>query len=207
MHVFAPIQTRVRKGHFDKVTHGMLGSGRYHVIIRLVLLEHHPHRSDVITRKSPITTCVEIAQTQFIDQSELDPRHMVGHLAGHKLFPPPGRFVIEQNPRTGVEIIALTVVQSDVVAIDLGDSVGTARVEGRRLALRDLLHLAKHLAGRGLVEAHLFTGEANGLQNPHHTHRVKLCGEDGLGPRGRHKRHCRQIVDLVGLHASQNLDQ
>ena len=45
-----------------------------------------------------------------------------------------GRLVVEEDPRAGEHVVALAVVDRDVVAVDLGHAVGAARVERRRLA-------------------------------------------------------------------------
>ena len=61
--------------------------------------------------------------------------------------------MIEQHPVAGMHPVALAVVHSDPVGIELGHPVGTARIERRALLLRDLLHQAIELTGTGLVDA------------------------------------------------------
>ena len=57
----------------------------------------------------------------------------------------PRRFVIEENARHREEIVAFAVVHRNVVAEGLRYAVRTSRVEGSRLDLRNLPHLAEHL--------------------------------------------------------------
>src|SRR5438270_808043 len=74
------------------------------------------------------------------------PRTLRATLSLHDALPiSPGRLVVEQDAADGVQAVGLAVVDGDPVAVDLGDTIGRARVEGRRLALRSLLRLAEHL--------------------------------------------------------------
>jgi hypothetical protein len=61
--------------------------------------------------------------------------------------------MVEEDAVVRVQPVGLAVVDGDPVAVDLGGTVGAARVEGRGLALRHLTHEPEHLGGRGLVEA------------------------------------------------------
>jgi len=73
--------------------------------------------------------------------------------------------MVEQDAIAGVHAVGLAVVHSDPVGVQLGCAVGASRVEGRGLALRDLLYLTVEFAGRCLVELRLLfqAEDANGL--------------------------------------------
>ena len=60
--------------------------------------------------------------------------------------------MVEQDAIAGEHTVGFAVVHCDPVGVQLGRAVRASRVEGRGLALRDLLHLAVEFAGRGLVE-------------------------------------------------------
>jgi hypothetical protein len=109
-------------------------------------LEHQPHRVDVVAGEAPVPLGIEVAEPQLVGLTELDLGHGVGDLAGHELQPTPGRLVVEQDARAGVEVVALPVVDGHPVAVDLGDAVGGAGVERGALGLGHLLNLAEHLA-------------------------------------------------------------
>ena len=100
-------------------------------------------------------------------------------------------------PERGVQVVALAVVDRDPVPVDLGDAVGAARVERRRLGLRHLAHLAEHLRRARLVEADLRVDEADRLEDPRHAERGGLAGEHRLAERGLDERLRREVVDLV----------
>src|SRR2546426_150832 len=51
-----------------------------HVIARLLLLEHEPHRFDVIRSVAPVPAGVEIAQIELLLEPELDVRYGAGDL-------------------------------------------------------------------------------------------------------------------------------
>lgn len=57
-------------------------------------------------------------------QPQLDPRHGVADLVCDKFQATALAFVVEKNARAGEQIVALTVVDSDPMAIDLGYAVG-----------------------------------------------------------------------------------
>ena len=124
-------------------------------------------------------------------------------LARHELAPAARRLVVEQDPRHREQAVALAVVHRDPVAVDLGDRVGAARVERRRLVLRRLAHLAEHLGARRLVEADLGIDQAHRVEHARDAERGELAGERRLQPAGRHERLRRQVVDLGGPHLAQ----
>ena len=49
-----------------------VSTGPYHVIVRLRLLQHQPHRLHVVPGKAPVPLGVQIAQPQLICQAKLD---------------------------------------------------------------------------------------------------------------------------------------
>ena len=140
-------------------------------------------------------------------EPELDPRHAVGDLAGHELEAAPRRLVVEQDARAGEQVVALAVVDRDVVPVDLRHAIRAARIERRLLALRHRPHLAEHLAGRRLVEPDLGVDLADRFERAGHALGVVLAGEQRLIPRRRHERHRRQVVELLRPHLVEDLEE
>ncbi|KQO67479.1 hypothetical protein ASF18_12680 [Methylobacterium sp. Leaf89] len=60
-------------------------TGRDYIIIRRVLLQHHPHRTDVIFCMPPVTLRIDIAETKFLGKPELDPSHAISDLPRDEL--------------------------------------------------------------------------------------------------------------------------
>ncbi len=143
----------------------------------------------------------------MIGQAELDARDAVGDLAGDELQAAARRLVVEEDAGDGKEVVALAVVDGDVVAEDLGDAVGATRIEGRHLVLRHFAHAAVHLARGGLVEADLRVDAADGFERSRDALRVELAGEHRLIPRCRHEGHGGKVVELVGVGLLDGLDE
>ena len=189
----------MREGQLHQAADRVGDAGGDHVVLRLVLLQHPPHGVDVVAGEAPVAARVEVAQGERVGHAQLDAGHAVGDLARDELQAAPRRLVVEEDPRAGEEVVRLAVVDRDEVAVDLGHSVGAARVEGRALVLRRLEHAAEHLAGRGLVEADGRVDLPDRLQHAGDPHGGELGGQHRLGPRGGHERLRRQVVDLVRL--------
>src|SRR5207248_1381907 len=115
--------------------------------------------------------------------------------------------MIEENPGGRVEVVRLAVVDRDEVAVDLRHAIGRAGIEGRHLVLRNLAHLAEHLARGGLVEARLRTHFAHRLEHARDAHSCELGRQRRLDPRDRDKRHRGQVVDLGGPRRAQRVHQ
>ena len=115
------------------------------VVVGLVLLQHQPHRLDVVAGVAPVALGVEVAEHDLVLQPELDAGDRVGDLAGHELEPAARALVVEEDAAAGVQPVALAVVDDDVVPEHLGAAVRRPRVERRALGLRRLADLAEHL--------------------------------------------------------------
>ena len=70
---------------FHELLHGVRLAGSDHVVVGCVLLQHQPHRLDVVARKPPVTLRLDVPEPQLLREPELDPSHPVADLAGDKL--------------------------------------------------------------------------------------------------------------------------
>ena len=192
---------------FDEVSDRVVDARSDHVVLGLVALQHAPHRVDEVGRVTPVAARVEVAEHQLRRQAQLDRGGRVGDLAGDELEAAAGALVIEEDPRAGVEAVALPVVDRYEVRVDLGDAVGAAGIEGRQLVLRGFPHFAEHLARRGLVEAGVRARFPHRLEHPRHADPGELRGQRGLVPGCAHERHRRQVVDLLRLAGPHHVAQ
>mmetsp|Transcript_10308 Transcript_10308/g.32592 ORF Transcript_10308/g.32592 Transcript_10308/m.32592 type:complete len:266 (-) Transcript_10308:635-1432(-) len=64
-----------RKGELDEVANRVCNSRRHDVVVRLVLLHHHPHHLDVVAGVAPVALCVNVAHVQCLLQPLVDPGH------------------------------------------------------------------------------------------------------------------------------------
>ena len=197
--VLLPVEPDMVEGHLHQLAHAVGFAGADHVVLGGRLLQHPPHRVDVIAGVAPVPASVEIAQPKLGGQAVLDAGDPVGDLAGDELDPPPRRLVVEQDPAHREEPVRLPVVHRDPVAVHLGHPVGRAGVEVGGLPLRRLVHLAEHLGGAGLVEPGGRVDQPDRFQHPGHAEGGELAGEDGLGVGGGDVGLGGQVVHLVRL--------
>ena len=59
------------------------------VVVGLVLLQHTPHRANVIARESPITTRIEVTEHEFVLQAVLDTCDAVSDFSRDEFKPAP----------------------------------------------------------------------------------------------------------------------
>ena len=158
---------------------------------------------------APVAQRAHVAQVQTILQAQRNAGHGPRDLAGDEGFTTQRAFMVEQHAVAGIHAIGFAVVHRDPVGIHLGHRIRAARVEGRGLLLRDLLHQAVQLAGAGLVEAGLVLQpqDADGLQQAQGADAVCIGHVFGLLEAHRHMAHCAQVVDLVRLRLLHDADQ
>lgn len=116
--------------------------------------------------------------------------------------------MVEQNARATEHVVGLAVLLDDPIAVEFGHSVGAVGVERGLLVLRDLLHLAVELRGRGLVDAAALgqTAQAHGLKDTQHARCIDIGGELRRVERHLHVALGREVVDFVGTHLADHLD-
>ena len=193
--------TQLGRRALDELAHAVLHAGGDDEVFRLVLLQHQPLHLDIVARVAPVAQRAHVAQVQAVLQSQRDARDGAGDLARHEGLAAQRALVVEQHAVAGVDAIGLAVVDRDPVGVHLRHRVGAARVERRRLLLRNLLHQAVQLRGRGLIEARLLrqAQDADRLQDAQRADAVGVGGVFRLLEGHRHMAHRRQVVDLVGL--------
>src|SRR5439155_8300741 len=94
-----PVEPRMRESDLDQLAHRMADAGGDDEILRPVLLEHEPHRADVVAGEAPVAVRVEVADRERTGEAELDARYAVGHFARDEFDPAARRLVIEEHPR------------------------------------------------------------------------------------------------------------
>ena len=206
-HVVLVIQPGRAEGDFAQLANRARHSHPDNVVVRRGLLQHQPHRLDIVAGESPVTPCVEVSESQFRLKPEFDPGDTVGDLARDELQPPSRALVVEENTGHRVHAEALAIVDGDPVAVDLRHAVRTSRIERRRLPLRRLDHLPEHLARAGLIESGIRRSLLRRLEHPCDTESGELAGQDGLCPRRTDEALRREIVDLVGLMLPHRVDE
>ena len=59
-----PVEPRVLARDLHQLADGMAHAGGDDVVVRLVLLEHQPHRAHVVAGESPVAPRVEVAEAE-----------------------------------------------------------------------------------------------------------------------------------------------
>ncbi len=176
-------------------------SGRQHIVVRLVLLQHQPHALDKVPGMSPVAPGIQIAQIELVLQAELDRGNGAGDLAGDEGLAAQRALVIEQDTVGGVQVIGLPIVHRDPVGIELGGGIGAARPERGCLALRRFLHLAIEFGCGCLIETDglLHPQDPDRLQQSQRSDRIGVCRIFRGLETDLNVALGSEIVDLVGL--------
>ena len=163
---------------FDELPHAVLHAGGDDEVVRLFLLQHQPLHFDEIAGMPPVAQGGEVAEVETVLQADGDARQGAGDLARDEGFAANRAFVIEEDAVAGIDAIGFAVVDGDPVGVELGDGVGTARVEGSGFLLRGFLDEAVEFGCRCLVEAGLLfeAEDADGFQDAQRTQAIGVGG-------------------------------
>src|ERR1700682_1953207 len=101
------------------LAHGVRLARRDHVVLGGVLLEHQPHRFDVVLGVAPIAFGVEVAEADLLGDAVLDRRRVPGDLAGDELKATAWPLVVKKYPRRRMQVVGLAVVDGYEVAVGL----------------------------------------------------------------------------------------
>ena len=205
--VLLVVQPDTPEGDLAKLPHGVGHARADDKVVGLILLQHAPHGVHVIAGEAPVALGLEVAEAHLLRHAKFDARHAVRDFAGDEFLATTGRFMVEQDARYRKDVERLAVIDRDEMPVDFRDPVWTARIERRAFALRHFQHLAKHLAGGGLIEASLRVHVADGFEDARHANGGHIAGQRGLVPRGGDKRLRGQVVDFVGLVFFHQRDQ
>ena len=126
-HVVAVVQISFRKGVLAELTNRVRLSGSNHVIAGLGLLQHQPHRFDILTRMSPIPFRFEVPEWQGGGVSDDNAGDAGRDLTGDELEAAAGRFVVKEDSAYGEEVVRFTVITCQLVAAHLADAVARPR--------------------------------------------------------------------------------
>src|SRR5512147_2904908 len=85
LHVLLPVEPDMIERFPDEILDGMGHAGGDDKILRLLPLQHQPHRLDVIPCKSPVSLRIEVSESELLRKSKLDTGHAVGDLPRDEL--------------------------------------------------------------------------------------------------------------------------
>ena len=86
LHVLLPVvEAGLFERRLDELAHLVRLAGGDDVVVGLVLLQHQPHRLDVVAGVAPVALGLEVAEHEVFLQPELDASDGVGDLAADEL--------------------------------------------------------------------------------------------------------------------------
>ena len=168
----------------------MLLPGRYHIVIRLVGLQHQPHTFHIVPGIAPVPFRAEVPQVQLVLVSGRYPAGRQSDLPRDESLAPPFALVVEQDSVYSEHPVAFTVVLRDPESVQLGHPVRGTRIERSRLFLRSLLDKSEQFGSRCLVYPDLFLHS----ENPHGLEQAQSPHGIGLG---RVFRHIETYLDVA----------
>ena len=117
--------------------------------------------------------------------------------------------MVEQDTVDGEHAVRLAVLLHHPEAVLLGDSVRGIGVEGRRLALGNLLDLAIQLRGGSLIDPAGLgkAADAHRFQHAQHAQRVHVAGVFGRVEGHLHVALRGEVVDFVGPDLAHQTDE
>src|SRR6266849_10408847 len=126
----------------------------YHVVIGRWLLQHKPHRLDVVACVAPVAPGIEVTKTKLPGQSQFNPCGRVRDFPSHEIKRSSRALMVEQNTRTCKQSMNLAIISRDPLGVRLCHSIGVARPKGSGLLLGHIKRIPKHFAAGRLAEAY-----------------------------------------------------
>ena len=99
--VLVPVQAQQAEHLVEELADAVGLAGGDDVVVGLVLLEHQPHRLDVVAGEAPVALGVQVAQEQLVLQALLDAGGGAGDLAGDERLAAARALVVEQDAVAG----------------------------------------------------------------------------------------------------------
>src|SRR5690606_15696362 len=105
------------EGLFDEITHAVSFTRSENIVVRRVLLQHHPHAFDIVAGVTPVAFGVQIAKIQTILFSTMNMSDGARDFTRDKGFAATRTFMVEQNTAGSVQPIGFTVIDGDPMGI------------------------------------------------------------------------------------------
>ena len=117
--------------------------------------------------------------------------------------------MVEKDTGTAEHVVCLAVLLDDPIAVELGNSIGTVRVERRGLGLWNFFYLAVQLGSRSLINLAGFLQMvgAHRFENTENTYSVHICRELRGIKGDLHMGLCSEVVYLIRLYFSHQFYQ
>jgi hypothetical protein len=93
--VSPPVQASSREGELDDVAHTVRLPRGNDIVIGVLLLQHQPHRLDIVGSKTPIAPRFEVSEVELVLQSLTDPADGPSYFPRYEGLAATGALMIE----------------------------------------------------------------------------------------------------------------
>ena len=197
------------EGKGGKLADGMHFACGYHEVFRCIVLKNQPHTFYIIFRISPVATCIQITQIQFVLETLGYAGGGQRNLTGYECFSSTFAFVIEKDTVYGKHTITFAVVLCNPEAVLFGYSVRAAGIERSCFRLGDFLYFTVKFRSGGLVNLCLFlhAEDADSFQHTQRADGICLCGVFRYVERYFYMALCSEVIYFVRLYLLDDADQ
>src|SRR5262249_34062276 len=112
-----PVEPDLAEGELEELTYRVGLASPDHEVIRHVVLEHPPHRLDIVGCVAPVAFGVDVSQEKFFLKAVLDAAHGAGDFSGHEGFAASLALMIEEDAVGCEEAVRFPVILRDVIGI------------------------------------------------------------------------------------------
>ena len=122
-----PVQAGSGEGRRNECLDRVALAGGEDEVLRLVRLQHPPHRVDIFGRPAPVASTDRLPRRTEPEPAAADGVDGCRHLPGHEALGAQWRLVIELDARAGEEPVGFPVARDLPEGGGLGDGIGAAR--------------------------------------------------------------------------------
>ncbi len=153
LHVFLPRKIDNRESRFDKFAHRMRFSCCHDIIIRRVVLQHQPHRMDIILCAAPIPFAFQVPEHKLCNEPSRNARSRTRDFASHKVLRAPRRLVIVKNAVADKQPVGFAINSRQLRGERLSAAVRTRRSQRRVLGLRNFECISENFRSRRVIKS------------------------------------------------------
>src|SRR5262245_30754981 len=175
-----------------------------HVVGRAILLQHCPHRDNVVLGMTPVTPCLQISESQTLCQSQLDARNMRRDFPADEFVPAARTLMIEEYSAGGMKVVCLPVIPRQMITGNLRNTVGGTRVKLRLFVLRRDGRLTEHLTRAGEIEAGMRANFADTREHVMRAVDIRIDRRELIFEGITDEALSGQVIHLVRLNVHQN---
>ncbi len=203
-HMILPPQTHMAERDLQQITDRVRFAGGEYIVIRPALLQHQPHRMNVVLRIAPVASGIQISEADGFLKAGFNSGGCECDFASHKVFASPRAFVVVTNRVAEEEAVRFAVDLCHLSREGFGTSVGRVRIDGRGFVLTADCRRPKDFPAAGMQKLRRSRKVAQDFHDPQTAHRGQVTGAFGDLKAESHMRLAGQMIEFGGLHLVDN---